>query len=403
MADTRRQATTEWIRDAARQEFITVGARAFSLGSVAKRAHISTGAVYQRWPDKAACLDDLIARDLPECVERICATWQNTDAAVPDLVMAYLTSDRRLGELRFVAECVLAVHVDARFGDEVRDAIHILEGGFAARIPDIDEVPSMAWWLTSTLLAHALLRTSGCSIPDTFATHTTDIVMTIGRCARLAHQVEIVQAAIETSPLLDPMTISGDDKSEALVAATSELIRSRGISEADAREIARSAGMTTGALYRRFGGKSEVLAAAFRSELGAERYGWSDDFIACLERRDLGAAATTLATRMRLAWTDAETARTLIDFTIAAHTDPAILDAIISEMSRVADHRRALFAALLSAGVLREDLDPDALAWLIQVPTVGVRLVGSLGLAPNDDQLRDLMSAYLVFLVAGDG
>lgn len=399
MADGRRQATTTWIRNAAREEFIAVGPRAFSLGGVAQRAHISKGAVYQRWPDKGSCLEDLIANDLPLSVARMCASWQDTSAAVADLVLADLTSDGQLNDLRFIAECVLAVHVDASFGDQVRDALGVLECAFAARIPDCDEVPSIAWWTVATLLANALLRTSGCSLPDTFATHTSDIVMTIGRCARIANQVQIIQSVIEEIPLLDATRVLGDDTSAALVAATQELIESRGISEADAREIARAAGMTTGALYRRFGGKSEVLAAAFRSALDSERYGWSDEFITCIERRDLGAAAETLASRMQLAWTDTQTARTLIDFTIAAHTDQAVLGAIITEMSRVADHRRSLFSALVAAAVIRKDLDPNALAWLIQVPTVGVRLIGSLGLVPTDVQLRDLMSAYLVFLI----
>ncbi len=399
MADGRRQTTTEWIRHAAREEFTAVGPRAFSLGGVAQRAHISKGAVYQRWPDKGACLEDLIANDLPLSVMRMCTRWQDTSVEVRDLVEADLTSDDQLSELRFVAECVLAVHIDASFGDQVRDSLGVLEHAFAARIPDSEQVPSIAWWTVSTLLANALLRTSGCSLPETFATHTTDIVMTIGRCVRVANQVQIIQSVIEEIPMLDPTQAFVDETSAALVAATQELIKSRGISEADAREIARAAGMTTGALYRRFGGKSEVLAAAFRSALDSERYGWSDEFITCIERRDLGAAADTLASRMQLAWTDTQTARTLIDFTIAAHTDPAVLGAIIAEMSRVADHRRSLFAALVAAAVIRKDLDPNALAWLIQVPTVGVRLVGSLGLVPTDEELRDLMSAYLVFLI----
>jgi len=52
---------------------------------------------------------------------------------------------------------------------------------------------------------------------------------------------------------------------------------------------------------------------------------------------------------------------------------------------------------------VRNDLDPAALSWLIQVLTVGMRLVGALGIAPSDAQLRGLMRAYLVFLMDTGG
>ena len=399
MADGRREATTEWIRDAARQEFTAVGARAFSLGGVAQRAHISKGAVYQRWSDKAACLTDLITNDLPVCVEQIRRNWQDADVDLRTLVRADLTDDDHLNRLRFVAECVLATYVEPAFGDQARKALSDLEQVFASRIPDSEQIPVIAWWTVCTWLANALLRTSGCPIPDSFVTHVTEIETRIAHCSRVVDDIMLIQGMVDSVPGFDPGHDFGDGTSQVLVKATQELIESKGISEADAREIARTAGMTTGALYRRFGGKSEVLAAAFRAGLTTERYEWVDEFLLNMTKPDLPAAAETLATRMKVAWTDTETARTLIDFTIAAHTDQAILGAIIGEMTRVAEHRSSLFAALIAGGVLREDLDPDALAWLIQVPTVGFRIVGSLGLVPPDEQLRDLMSAYLVLLV----
>ena len=400
MADGRREATTEWIRDAARQEFTVVGARAFSLGGVAQRAHISKGAVYQRWPDKEACLTDLITNDLPICVEQIRGRWQDATVDLQTLVGADLTDEEHLTRLRFVAECVLAALIEPTFGDQAREALSDLERIFASRIPDSDQIPVIGWWTVCTLLANALLRTSGCPIPDSFVTHVTEIVMRIADCSRVVDQLVLVQGMVDSAPGFDPSHDFGDDTSLVLVKATQDLIESKGISEADARQIARAAGMTTGALYRRFGGKSEVLAAAFRAGLTTERYAWVDEFLLNMTKPDLPAAADTLATRMKVAWTDTETARTLIDFTIAAHTDPAILGAILGEMTRVAEHRSSLFAALIAGGVLREDLDPDALAWLIQIPTVGFRIVGSLGLVPSDEQLRELMSAYLVLLVS---
>lgn len=377
-----------------------VGARGFTLGGVAQRAHISKGAAYQRWPDKNACLLDLITNDLPVCVQQIGGAWQDREVDLSTLVRRDLTDEEHLNRLRFVAECALAAHIEPTLSEAVREALVNLQDVFGSRIPDSDQIPVITWWTVCTWLANALLRTSGCPVPDSFVTHTTEIVTRIADCSRAVDQLVLVQGVVDSIPGFDPSHDFGDDSSKALVLATQELIEREGISEADAREIARAAGMTTGALYRRFGGKSEVLAAAFRAGLTTERYTWVDDFLSSMSNRDVSAAADTLATRLTVAWTDTDTARKLIDFTIAAHTDQAILRAIIGEMTRVAEHRSALFAALIAGGVVREDLDPNALAWLIQVPTVGFRIVGSLGLTPSDEELRSLMSAYLVLLVS---
>lgn len=398
MTESRREATTEWIRGAARQEFAAVGARAFSLGGVAKRGHISKGAVYQRWPDKTQCIADLIDNDLPAAIQAVGDPWLDPSNDLRDLVLADLANESNLQELRFIAECVLAAHDDPTLTQSVLENLVVLSGMFAPRIPDNDHVPAMSWWMVSTWLANALLRTSGCPIPETFVTHTSDIVADVGNCARVVQQLTFAAGVIESISALTQVEDPGDDTSQALIFATQQLIEAKGISEADAREIARSAGMTTGALYRRFGGKSEVLSAAFRAGLTPDRYGWSDAFLACVERQDLPAAAEILATHMKKAWTDTNTARRLIDFTIAAHTDTAILSAIFAEMQRVGDHRTQLFSALIAAGVIRPDLSPEALTWLIQVPTVGTRLVASLGFAPTDEDLSNLMGAYLVFL-----
>ena len=398
MGDGRREATTEWIRGAAHREFSAVGARAFSLGGVAKRAHISKGAVYQRWSDKTECITDLIANDLPAAIELVSEPWRDPNTELRDLVVSDLASDTRLHEFRFIAECVLAAHDDPAFTEPVLGNLVELSGAFALHIPDNDHVPAMAWWMVSTWLANALLRTSGCPIPDAFVTHTSDVVINIGSCARTVEQLTLAAGVIEGLSVLEQGADFRDETSQALITATQHLIETKGINEADAREIARSAGMTTGALYRRFGGKSEVLSAAFRAGLTPDRYSWSDEFLACIERQDLPAAADILATNMKRAWTDTSTARRLIDFTIAAHTDPAILGAIFTEMQRVGDHRTQLFKALIAAGVIRSDLSPEALTWLIQIPTVGTRLVGFLGFAPTDEDLRNLMAAYLVFL-----
>ena len=57
---------------------------------------------------------------------------------------------------------------------------------------------------------------------------------------------------------------AGDDTSSRLVHAAAEVFAERGYDKAGVAEIARRAGLTTGAIYSRFSGKAELLAEAIR-------------------------------------------------------------------------------------------------------------------------------------------
>ena len=108
MVESRREHTTALIRKAAIEEFTEIGSRALTLRSVAGRAHISNGAVYQRWPDKAACITDLVTNELPARTAAVRARWESPGHSLDELVREDLTDPVQLRELRFMVECVLA-------------------------------------------------------------------------------------------------------------------------------------------------------------------------------------------------------------------------------------------------------------------------------------------------------
>src|SRR5690242_154595 len=55
-----------------------------------------------------------------------------------------------------------------------------------------------------------------------------------------------------------------EDTTSRLVAAATEVFAERGYDKAGVAEIARRAGLTTGAIYSRFAGKADLLAEALR-------------------------------------------------------------------------------------------------------------------------------------------
>jgi len=69
-------------------------------------------------------------------------------------------------------------------------------------------------------------------------------------------------AVVETLDLTGPSPVNGDDIRVRLVRCAAEVFAERGYDRTGVAEIARRAGVTTGAIYNRFSGKAELLAAA---------------------------------------------------------------------------------------------------------------------------------------------
>jgi len=69
-------------------------------------------------------------------------------------------------------------------------------------------------------------------------------------------------AVVENLDLTGPSPVNGDDIRVRLVRCAAEVFAERGYDRTGVAEIARRAGVTTGAIYNRFSGKAELLAAA---------------------------------------------------------------------------------------------------------------------------------------------
>lgn len=68
--------------------------------------------------------------------------------------------------------------------------------------------------------------------------------------------------AVQTPPAAPPEPVDGDPLGARLLAAATEEFARQGYAGARVAEIARRAGVTTGAIYSRYRGKAELLAEA---------------------------------------------------------------------------------------------------------------------------------------------
>lgn len=400
MGSDRRAHTTGLIRAAALAEFCAVGPRALNLQQVAQRSFVSVGAVYERWPNREACVTDLVTNDLPDAMRAAAEPFADPSLSLANAVRLSVTDEQQLAHMRFAAECVFAARDDAALRPIVIESIRMFSQAVLARTDPVFGVGDFGWWIGATWVGYGLLKTSGCPIPDALVDVIEMVVTRMGHLSpEQARSIEAMVGDVVFAPQRDT---DRDPSAEAIVHAAKAMIAERGVDDANLRAIAQAAGLTTGAFYRRFSGRSEVLVKALLASLPAERYAWTAPMLATLETEGFDGAAEYLASLCERVWTDEVSANTLLEFSVAAHTDANVLAAIFTEMQRVTASRTALFTALADAGVFRNDVPPEGTAWLFQIPPVGMRLLGAIGLTPAFEDLVELLEAYLLFLMAPD-
>lgn len=399
MGNDRRQHTTELIKAAAIREFTTVGPRALSLSSIAKHAYISVGAVYERWSSREACIADLVANELPKQTASIASRWRETDVELSEIIRSDLRDPEQLERARFVVEAIFAARDERSLVPHVRAALGTLEVEIARRIPGSDNTPAIVWWLMCTWAGVALLRTSGCSVPSTFDDHVEQILSSVATMQAMPTMGQSAPRQDIDHPLPERVPLPVDSTTAALVDATNLLLSQRRVGDTNIRSVAREAGVTTGAVYRRFSSRSELMIRAFIAGLDPERYAWTPEFLTTLDAGGLASVGAFWATLCRRIWEDAASSNLLLEFTVAAHTDEKVRTSVINEIATVAGNREFFYSSLIAAGIVRPMFQADALAWTLQIPPIGMRLLASIDLVPTNEELEALLTRYLYFLI----
>lgn len=172
--------------------------------------------------------------------------------------------------------------------------------------------------------------------------------------------------------------VSSDETREQLLAAAMEVVVARGYDGTRVAEIARVAGVTTGAIYNHFDSKADLLTSAIQdhgpgafTELVDATPGASviDLF------RELGANLPERADQIGPA---------LMEIIVATRRDEDVAKALTVSVSHSEQQRRDLISRGQGAGVVDGDLDAQALSRLTTMIAFGSMVASALDLEPID-------------------
>ncbi len=175
--------------------------------------------------------------------------------------------------------------------------------------------------------------------------------------------------------------VTAEETRERLVAAAARVVAEQGFDGARVGEIAREAGLTTGAIYAHFRSKDELLAAVTEGRGAAELGAWFGN----VGGGDVVELLRTLARRLGRP-SRPDDGSLLVEAAVAARRDPEVAARLGRD---VASRERAL-AALLRTAATAGDVDPtlpaDGVSRLALTFALGSLLVRALDLDPVDEQ-----------------
>ena len=377
--------TTDLLRQAAVEELVAAGQADFAMESVARRAFFSIGTVYNRWLDRDALLTDIARTRIMAGI----SDGLGSAESASDAIAWVLDAGQR--PILAAGEIMLAGHTAPALAPVAVDLWQCVRGSLEQRLPS-----SMAWYVATYALGSALLGAIGVDGPSPA---TGRVQWFVDACDSTAPMPSVPRETATVDALAVPTVPSphgNDDVARALVDAAQLLLAERGAAGTSTRDIAAGAGVTTGALYRRYDGKSGLLADVLLAQLQPDRYAWTWDLVQALASKDPFAdSARVIGQRMIDAAEDEAAQRVLLQVGIAARNDSA-LQAQVADRIRVAHEARVEMARGFAAtGLLREDVSPEVLVWGFQTIPVGVRATLPLGVPLDLDDVRASMGALL--------
>ena len=186
--------------------------------------------------------------------------------------------------------------------------------------------------------------------------------------------------------------LSSAETRERLVDAAAAIFAECGFDGARTGEIARRAGLSTGAIYSQYGTKAELLVAAIRAHAPAE--------LEALFQRDAGSASLLdllQALGEDLPFRAAPLAGILVEAWSAGRRDRQVAKVLMA----TAAQRQALLAELFEAGQASGEVDPSlsaqALARFCLLLVFGSVVAQSAGLEPPG---RDEWAALVARVIA---
>ncbi|MFM8236762.1 MAG: TetR family transcriptional regulator [Actinomycetota bacterium] len=176
---------------------------------------------------------------------------------------------------------------------------------------------------------------------------------------------------------------------ERLLDAAAAVFETRGYEGARLQDIARAAGLTTGAVYANFRGKDELLVAAIGARAGLEL----DGLLTGVSARELPALLEALAGRFA---DPAGPHPLLVDAVAASRRDPGLAATLRSDVVGREDLLAGLAERARSEGTLAGDVEPATFARFCVTLALGALMMRTLGVpAVARDDWHALISRLL--------
>lgn len=186
---------------------------------------------------------------------------------------------------------------------------------------------------------------------------------------------------------------------ERLVAAGAEVFAEKGYEGAKVQEIARRAGLTTGAIYSRFSGKAELLAEAIAAESGEQL----DELFSVGERTADAAALIGMVGRQLPVRPVTRKQFLLLEAFVAARRDPELAAILVAHVGGVRDRVTRLIELGQRAGNVDGSADARAIAHFCQAVALGFLVYEVLDVpAPDPDAWDGLIDRLVGALAQTD-
>jgi AcrR family transcriptional regulator len=199
-----------------------------------------------------------------------------------------------------------------------------------------------------------------------------------------------------SSPDSSSSDASGTDRDEIgdrLVAAAALVFSEKGYDGARVQEIARRAGLTTGAIYGRFTGKAELLRAAIEAHSSSE----FDELFSSHEYDGrVTDILTTLGTHLVSGSQHTTEQALLLEAFVAARRDPEVKRLVAELVETRAARLAQLVADAKASGLVAEELDDLAVVRFCHAVGLGFLLINAVDVPLPDAEPWRVLIARMV-------
>jgi AcrR family transcriptional regulator len=194
----------------------------------------------------------------------------------------------------------------------------------------------------------------------------------------------------------DTAAPSGDPLRDRLVAAAADVFAEKGYDGAGVAEIARRAGLTTGAIYGRFTGKAELLLAAIEAQT-------DDEFEQLFAEHRFEGNATDIITTVgsHLVTDEFDSGQALLlEAFVAARRDPEVARLLRQAIAHRTDELTLLIDEAKRTGGVDPRLDTMSIVRFCHAVAFGFLLLGAVDLDRPDAPPWEELIIRLVGAVA---